>query len=257
MSAIFSLSGKIALITGGSSGIGKAIAYQMGLQGAKVIITSNHKEELEKTYNELIEKGVVTHYIYSDLSSFSVTKTLIESAMSFYEKIDIVAHSAGVAAHEGPISSFTDEQWELTMNVNLKSAVWLTNLLIPQMEKRQEGSIIFVSSIAGLRGNKKLGLYSLSKAGLAQLARNLAVEWGSMNIRINAISPGVIQTKFSESMMENKDYMHKRLGLTPLRRVGTPDEVAGVAVMLASKAGGFITGQNIIVDGGTTISDGN
>jgi NAD(P)-dependent dehydrogenase (short-subunit alcohol dehydrogenase family) len=125
------------------------------------------------------------------------------------------------------------------------------------MIAQKDGALIYLASIASVRGNKNLGLYGISKAGLAQLARNLAVEFGPQNIRANVISPGMINTPFSESLITNKEFMEKRMTLTPLRRVGTVEEIAGVAVMLASKAGGFITGQNIIVDGGTTISDGN
>ena len=143
------------------------------------------------------------------------------------------------------------------MALNLQSAIYLTKLVIPQMQQRMDGSIIYLASIAGIRGNKSIGLYGISKAGLIQLARNLAVEFGPNNIRVNSISPGMIDTPFSQGLMSNDDFMKKRLALTPLRRVGTVEEIAGVAVMLASKAGGFITGQNIIVDGGTTISDGN
>jgi NAD(P)-dependent dehydrogenase (short-subunit alcohol dehydrogenase family) len=157
----------------------------------------------------------------------------------------------------GPISSSSDADWSLTMTVNLRSVLWLTNLVIPQMAERRDGTVIITSSIAGVRGNKAIGLYGLSKAANAQLARNLAVEWGPSNVRVNAISPGVIRTEFARPMLDNERVMERRLSLTPLRRVGTPQEVAGVAVMLASAAGAFMTGQNVIVDGGTTIGDGN
>jgi NAD(P)-dependent dehydrogenase (short-subunit alcohol dehydrogenase family) len=119
------------------------------------------------------------------------------------------------------------------------------------------GSVVLMASIAGVRGNKGLGLYGLSKAGLAQLARNLAVEWGPANIRVNAISPGVIQTEFARPLTDNPDVLQRRLALTPLRRVGRPEEVAALALLLAAPGGAFISGQNLIVDGGTTIGDGN
>ncbi|MBU2237770.1 MAG: SDR family oxidoreductase, partial [Gammaproteobacteria bacterium] len=145
----------------------------------------------------------------------------------------------------------------LVMSINLKSALRLCSALIPDMAERGQGSVILMSSIAGLRGNKAIGLYGLSKAGLAQLARNLAVEWGPKGIRVNAISPGLIRTPLATELLENEQFMQRRLLATPLRRVGEPEEIAGVAVMLASRAGGFISGQNIVVDGGTIISDGN
>jgi NAD(P)-dependent dehydrogenase (short-subunit alcohol dehydrogenase family) len=143
------------------------------------------------------------------------------------------------------------------MGINLKSTLDLSTRVIAGMADRGGGSVILMSSIAGLRGNKSIGLYALSKAGLAQLARNLAVEWGPKGVRVNAISPGLIRTPLAAQMLADEAFMTRRLSLTPLRRVGDPGEVAGVAVMLASRAGGFITGQNLVVDGGTTISDGN
>jgi NAD(P)-dependent dehydrogenase (short-subunit alcohol dehydrogenase family) len=143
------------------------------------------------------------------------------------------------------------------MTVNLRSALWLTSLVIPGMAQRRDGAVILTASLSSLRGNKGIGLYGLSKAGVAQLARNLAVEWGPANVRVNAISPGVIATEFARPLTDNEALLARRLALTPLRRVGEPAEIAGVAVMLAARAGAFITGQNLIVDGGTLISDGN
>ena len=143
------------------------------------------------------------------------------------------------------------------MTVNLRSVLWLTSLVVPGMAERGGGSVIIISSISGVRGNKAIGLYGLSKAAGAQLARNLAVEWGPKNVRANAISPGLIRTQFASPLLGNEAVLERRLSLTPLRRVGEPHEIAGVAVMLASPAGAFISGQNLIVDGGTTIGDGN
>jgi len=165
--------------------------------------------------------------------------------------------NAGVAPHAGPIASATDADWDLTMTVNLRSALWLTSLVIPGMAQRRDGVVILTASLSSVRGNKGIGLYGLSKAGVAQLARNLAVEWGPANVRVNAISPGVIATEFARPLTDNETVLARRLALTPLRRVGEPAEIAGVAVMLAARAGAFITGQNLIVDGGTLISDGN
>jgi NAD(P)-dependent dehydrogenase (short-subunit alcohol dehydrogenase family) len=157
----------------------------------------------------------------------------------------------------GSLENSTNQDFSKMIQVNLLQALELTQLVIPSMRDNGGGSIIYLSSIASVRGNKSLGLYGITKAGLVQLARNVAVEYGPLNIRANAISPGMIDTPFAKELLSNKDFLEKRLALTPLRRVGLPEEIAGVAVMLASKAGGFITGQNIIVDGGTTISDGN
>jgi NAD(P)-dependent dehydrogenase (short-subunit alcohol dehydrogenase family) len=157
----------------------------------------------------------------------------------------------------GPIGDTTDADWDRVMDINLRSAVALSNALAPHMARRGGGSIVLMASIAGLRGNRSIGLYGLSKAALAQLARNLAVEWGPQGVRVNAITPGLFDTPLARQPMADPDYMPRRLALTPLRRVGQPSEVAGAAVLLASAAGAFITGHNLVVDGGTLISDGH
>jgi NAD(P)-dependent dehydrogenase (short-subunit alcohol dehydrogenase family) len=156
----------------------------------------------------------------------------------------------------GSLENISNQDFSKMIQVNLLQALELTQLVIPSMRDNGGGSIIYLSSIASVRGNKSLGLYGITKAGLVQLARNVAVEYGPLNIRANAISPGMIDTPFAKELLSNKDFLEKRLALT-LTPCGFTREIAGVAVMLASKAGGFITGQNIIVDGGTTISDGN
>jgi NAD(P)-dependent dehydrogenase (short-subunit alcohol dehydrogenase family) len=181
---------------------------------------------------------------------------LYKTAIAHFGRIDILVNCVGIALPNGFLS-INSQDFDKTMAINLQSAIYLTKLVIPQMQAQKDGAIIYLASIAGVRGNKNIGLYGISKAGLIQLARNLAVEFGPDNIRVNTISPGMIDTPFSQGLIENKPFMERRLSLTPLRRVGTPEEIAGVAVMLASKAGGFITGQNIVVDGGTVISDGN
>lgn len=257
MEKLFSLEGKVALITGSSSGMGKAIAEGMGLHGASVIISSINTIGCDEVCNGLIEKNIKAISLPCDITEKESLIKLVNEGLQHFGQIDILVCNAGVANEFGSLLNTADEEWEKIMNINLQSALWLTQLVVPGMVERKDGAIIFMSSIAGVRGNKGLGLYGISKAGLAQLARNLAVELGPDNIRVNSISPGVIETAFAKPLLENDALMKRRLSLTPLRRVGQPYEVAGVAVMLASKAGGFITGQNIIVDGGTVISDGN
>jgi NAD(P)-dependent dehydrogenase (short-subunit alcohol dehydrogenase family) len=172
-------------------------------------------------------------------------------------QIDVLVCNAGVAPHWGPIATSSSRDWDVTMAVNLRSVVRLTTLVIPGMALRRDGAVILTSSIAGLRGNRAVGLYALSKAAVAQLARNLAVEWGPSNVRVNAVSPGVINTEFARPLLDDPATTARRVALTPLRRVGEPREVAGIAVMLASAAGAFVTGQNIVVDGGTLVGDGS
>ncbi|PVZ42516.1 SDR family NAD(P)-dependent oxidoreductase [Pseudomonas sp. CC120222-01a] len=257
MSELFSLHGRVALITGATRGIGYAIALEYGRAGARLAISGETAEECQAAVSALALEGFEVAGFPADLSDHHAVHSLSCAVLKHYGQVDVLVCNAGVAPHMGPIATASDKDWELTLSVNLRSALWLTSALLPGMAEIGGGSVIFMASIAGVRGNKGLGLYGLSKAGLAQLARNLAVEWGPSNIRVNAISPGVIQTDFARSLTDNLEIMKRRLALTPLRRVGCPEEVAAIALLLAAPGGAFISGQNIIVDGGTTIGDGN
>lgn len=256
MSRLFDLSDQVALVTGGSSGMGQAIAEAMAEQGATVIVSSNDAEGCGQVVSLIRSRQQQASTLPCDMGDKEAINHLVNQAIALHGRVDVLVSCVGVA-QPGSFLDITTDAFDKTMGLNLQSAIYLTKLVLPQMVERRSGAIIYLASIAGVRGNKALGLYGLSKAGLVQLARNLAVEFGPHNIRVNAISPGMIDTPFSRSLLENKAFMEKRLALTPLRRVGTTDEVAGIAVMLASRAGGFMTGQNIIADGGTTISDGN
>lgn len=256
MNNLYDLSDKIALVTGSSSGMGKAIAEALGKHGATVIVSSFEPIQVEKTVDEFIKLGIEVIGIPCDMKRKEDIENLVSECKSKFGCIDILVNCVG-AAPTGGFLEITKEDFEKTMGLNLQAPIYLTKLVIPEMQAKKDGVIIYLASIAGVRGNKNLGLYGVSKAGLIEVARNLAVEFGPHNIRVNSISPGMINTPFSESLIQNEEFIIKRLSQTPLRRIGTVDEIAGVAVMLASKAGGFITGQNIIVDGGTTISDGN
>lgn len=256
MTDIFSLKDKIALITGSTSGMGKAIAEAMGSQGATVVISSHEPEAVKITVEEFQSKAISVLGIVCDMTQKIDIDNLYKQTISSFGKIDIFVNCVGIG-EPGGLFTINHDTFPKTIGLNLQAAIYLTKIIVPQMQTRKDGVIIYLASIAGVRGNKNLGLYGISKAGLIQLARNLAVEFGPDNLRVNAISPGLIDTPFSETLMANDVFMEKRLALTPLRRVGTVEEIAGIAVMLASKAGGFMTGQNIIVDGGTTISDGN
>jgi NAD(P)-dependent dehydrogenase (short-subunit alcohol dehydrogenase family) len=256
MNDLFNLSGKTALVTGATSGMGKAIAEAMGMFGAKVVVSSNDSVGVLNTVEEFQVAGIEVIGVVCDMVNNEEIDQLFQQAMQHFGKIDILVNCVGMAV-TGGLQDISSESFEKTMGLNLQSAIYLTQLIIPQMQAQKDGVIIYLASIAGVRGNRHLGLYGVSKAGLIELARNLAVEFGPDNIRVNTISPGMINTLFSESLIKNEAFMKKRLAQTPLRKVGEVEEIAGVAVMLASKAGGFITGQNIIVDGGTTISDGN
>jgi NAD(P)-dependent dehydrogenase (short-subunit alcohol dehydrogenase family) len=254
---LFRLDGKVALITGATRGIGLAIAQAMAQAGARVVVSSNEVDECARVAEQLRTDGHDAIGIPCDVASRDQIEALVQSTWSARGRVDVLVCNAGVAPHMGPLGTASDADWDLTMTVNLRSVHWLTSRVVPKMAEQGGGSVILISSISGVRGNKAIGLYGLSKAAGAQLARNLAVEWGPHNVRVNAISPGLIRTQFAAPLLGNPDVLERRLSLTPLRRVGEPHEIAGVAVMLACPAGAFITGQNLIVDGGTTISDGN
>lgn len=257
VSDLLSLRGRVALITGGSSGIGRATAQAMGEAGAAVAVSSEDGGACRNTARELQHQGIGAQAIPCDVRNRDELAALVTGTVRQSGGLDTVVHAAGVAPHSGPMEDATEDEWARTMRVNLEAAWHLSTLVRDHLVARGGGSLTFISSIAGVRGNRSLGVYGVSKAGLAQLARNLAVEWGPRGVRVNSVSPGLIRTAFARPMLEQPGVTERRLALTPLRRVGEAYEVAGVTVMLASPAGAFITGQNLIVDGGTTIGDGS
>lgn len=256
MKNLFDLTGKVALVTGSTSGMGKAIAEILGLHGATVIISSNDEKGCLATQIAFQNKGIKAFGIPCDVSKKEEIDALLFQSEEKAGTIDILVNCVGIAI-SGSFLDIDSENFEKTMQINLENAIYLTQKIIPNMQAQKDGAIIYLASLSSVRGNKNLGLYGISKAGLAQLARNLAVEFGPDNIRVNAISPGVIDTEFAMPLTKNPELIEKRISFTPLRRIGKVEEVAGMALLLASKAGAFISGQNIVIDGGTTISDGN
>jgi len=252
---LFDLTGKVAVVTGGSSGIGRATATALAQSGAGVVIAGIDGASCIATSEALGAAGFQAMAISCDVRREEQLTDLVKRVHEHWGSIDILVCNAGVAPHAGPLAEASDHDYELTMDVNLRSVMRLCNLVIPGMARRGGGSVVIVSSIAGVRGNKTLGLYGLSKAANTQLARNLAIEWGPSNVRVNAVSPGVVTTDFAVSLTEVPEVAAVRLAKTPLRRFGTPEEVAGAIVFLAAPAGAFITGHNLIIDGGTTVSD--
>lgn len=246
---LFDLSGQTALVTGATQGLGLAIAQCLAEHGAKVVVSDRDPAACERVAAGLPAARAMA----ADLCDARAIDALAEAAGA----VDILVCNAGVQGPAGPLAAATDADWQQVMEINLRAAVRLSGRLIPRMAERGTGSVVLLSSIAGLRGNRSIGLYGLSKAALAQLARNLAVEWGPQGVRVNAISPGLIRTPLAAGLLADADFMQRRLHATPLRRVGEPHEIAGVVVLLASRAGGFITGQNLVVDGGTLIHDGS
>lgn len=257
MKNLFDLSGQVALVTGATGGLGREMVAVLAAQGARVIATDHDLTRCEALAQELGAQGLTVHALEADLSDAAAIDRLVEQATQLEPHIDILVCNAGIQGPAGPLGHVADADWQAVMQINLRSAVHLCASLMPAMAERGQGSVVLLSSIAGLRGNGAIGLYGLSKAALAELARNLAVQWGPRGVRCNAVSPGMIRTPLAAELMANQAFMQRRLQMTPLRRVGEPHEVAGVVAFLASAAGAFVNGHNLVVDGGTTITDGS
>ena len=253
--SLFSLTGKVAVITGSSKGIGKAIAERMAEQGAKVVISSRKAGpcgEVAAAINAKFGAGTAVS-IPANISSKEQLKNLVDETNTRFGKIDILVCNAASNPYYGPMAGIGDDQFRKIFENNVLANHWLIGFVVPQMIERKEGSIIIVSSIGGLRGTPVIGAYGISKAADLQLARNLAHEYGPHNVRVNCIAPGLIKTDFARALWEDAEGLKQRTATTPLRRIGEPDEIAGAAVFLASQAGSFVTGQTIVVDGGVTI----
>jgi len=254
---MFSLSGKTALITGSSRGIGKAIAKQMLLQGANVVISSRKADVCEVVAAEINELTDMDSpraiSVPCNISKKEDLENLVAQTISEFGQIDILVCNAAINPHFGPMSTIPDSAFDKILGSNIRSNHWLCQMVLPDMAKRNDGTVIIISSIAGLTGNPVLGTYGISKAADMALTRNIAVEYGGRNIRANTIAPGLIKTDFSQTLWSNETILKQALGHTPLGRIGNPDEVAGAAVFLASDAGNYITGQTLVIDGGSTI----
>lgn len=254
MSNLFDLTGKTALITGSSKGIGRAIAEAMAAHGASVVVSSRKRDKCEEVAERIRGGGGNAIVLPCNISHKEELKALVDETRKAYGQIDVLVCNAAVNPHYGPSQEIPDSAFDKVMNVNIRSNHWLCQLVIPEMAARKDGSVIIVSSIGGLKGSTALGAYAISKAADMQMARNLAVEWGPSNVRVNCIAPGLVRTDFARALWENPEVYERAVRSYPLRRIGEPEEIAGAAILLASKAGRFITGQTIVVDGGVTIS---
>ena len=252
---LFDLKDQVAIITGSSRGIGKSIALRMAEHGAKVVISSRKLDacsavvaEIDAVYGQ--GRAIA---VPANISKKEDLEKLVAQTKAQWGRVDVLVWNAASNPYYGPQAGIADEQFRKILDNNIVANHWLINLCAPDMMARREGSIIIVSSIGGLRGSPVIGAYCISKAADMQLARNLAVEYGPYNVRVNCIAPGLIRTDFARALWEDEAMLAKRTETTPLRRIGEPDEIAGAAVYLASKAGSFMTGQSLVIDGGVTI----
>jgi len=254
MANLFDLTGKSAIVTGSSKGIGKAIAHRLAEQGANVVVSSRKLDACEEAVKEINEAvgRKATIAIACNIAIKEALQQLVDETNKAFGKVDILVCNAASNPYFGPMGNMNDDQFNKILQNNIVSNHWLIQMVAPQMRARKDGSIILVSSIAGVRGTPVIGAYGISKAADMALARNLAAEFGPDNIRVNTIAPGLIKTDFARALWENPEILKSATSRAPLGRIGEPDEIAGMAVFLAGKAGAFTTGQTFVIDGGQT-----
>ena len=258
MSPLFDLTGKVAIITGSSRGIGKAIAEALAEQGANVVISSRNQDACDPVaaaINAAHGEGRAIA-VAASISSKDALQNLVDRTKAAFGQVDILVCNAASNPYYGPMAGISDDQFRKILDNNVIANHWLINMVAPDMLSREDGSIIIISSVGGLTGSATIGAYNISKAADFQLARNLASEFGPKGVRINCIAPGLIRTDFAKALWENPDTLKAVTRHTPMRRIGEPHEIAGAAVFLASPASTFMTGQAIVVDGGSTIGVG-
>jgi len=251
---LFDLTGKVALVTGSTKGIGRAVVEALAAHGAKVVVSSRKEDMCREVADAIAAEGGEALPVPCNMSRVEDIRALVDKTMEHYGRIDVLVCNAAVNPYYGPMLEVTDEAYDKIMGTNVKNNLWLCNLVAPQMAERKDGSIVILSSVGGMKGHDKIGIYNISKAADLQLARNLAVEWGKHNIRANAICPAVVKTDMARALWDTPQAQKTAETMYPLGRFGEVEDIAGAAVYLASKAGAWTTGQGIVVDGGATIS---
>jgi NAD(P)-dependent dehydrogenase (short-subunit alcohol dehydrogenase family) len=255
MGQLFDLTGEVAVITGSSRGIGRAIAHRMAEHGASVVVSSRKQdacEEAAAAINAAVGREAAVA-VAANISSKEALQGLADAALTRFGQVTALVCNAASNPYFGPMAGIADEQFVKILMNNVVSNHWLIQMLVPQMLERGAGSITVVSSIGGLKASTVIGAYNISKAADLQLVRNLSAEFGPRGVRVNAICPGLIKTDFARALWENPDILAQATAHSSLKRIGEPDEIAGMAVFLASRAGAFTTGQGIVIDGGATI----
>jgi dehydrogenase/reductase SDR family protein 4 len=251
--ALFDLSGKVALITGSTRGIGKSIAEELARAGAKVAISSRKADACEKARADLAAQGFDVLAQPCNVSRKEDLQAMVDATLAKWRRLDIVVANAASNPYYGPLTGIADDAFDKIVANNVKSVLWLAGMTLPGMAERGAGSFTLIGSIGGLLANTVIGAYGMSKAMGHHLVRNLAAEWGPKNVRVNAIAPGLVKTEFARALWEDEKRRAQRIEQTPLRRLGEPRDIGGVAVFLASDAAAFITGQVIVADGGVSI----
>lgn len=251
--SLFDLTGKVAIITGSTRGIGKSMAEELARAGCKVVVSSRKAEACEAVRVEFDKQGFEVLAEPCNVSRKEDLQALVDKTVAKWGRIDIAIANAAANPYYGPLAQIPDEAFDKVFLNNVKSVLWFASMTLPGMAERGGGSFITVGSIGGIIANTVIGAYGMSKAADHHLVRNLAAEWGPKNVRVNAIAPGLIQTDFAKALWEDEARRKEREANTPLRRLGVPRDIGGIAVFLASEAAAFITGQVIVADGGVTI----
>ncbi|GMQ28493.1 glucose 1-dehydrogenase [Algoriphagus confluentis] len=253
LSSVFSLNGKVALITGASKGIGLGIAEIFAAAGARVVISSRKQDALDEVANQLRAKGYEATGVACNVGNMNELPGLVEKTVEIYGGLDILVNNAASNPVFGPVHETSLEAFDKIMNVNVKAAFELCRLCFPHLRKSSHASVINISSIGGISPEQGLGIYSVSKAALISLTKVFAKEWGDAKIRVNAICPGLIQTKFSEALWSNEKIMEMIIKQLAIKRAGTSEEIGAMALFLASSASSYTTGGVFTADGGFTI----
>jgi len=253
--SLFDLTGRVAIVTGSSRGIGKASVFELAEHGAKVVVSSRKQDACDEVAAEINAKyGDGTAIaVAANISDKAGLQHLVDESRRAFGKIDVLVCNAASNPYYGPQQGISDDQFRKILDNNIVSNHWLISMVVPEMRARKDGAIIIISSIGGLRGSTVLGAYCISKAADMQLARNLAHEYGPDNVRVNCIAPGLVRTDFARALWEDPERQKAANESVPLRRIGEPEDIAGGVVFLASKAAAFTTGQTIVMDGGVTI----
>ena len=250
----FSLDGKVALVTGASRGIGRAIALRLAQAGVKVVVSSRKIENVQPVADEVVASGGEALAVQAHVGRTDEVAALVARTVETFGRVDVAVNNAATNPHFGPLLTAEEWQWDKILDTNLKSVFRVCKAVVPHMEAQGGGKIINTASVAGLRPSGGMGVYSVSKAAMIMLTQVLAMELGHVNIQVNAIAPGVIKTRFSQVLWQTPQIAEPILKSLPLSRFGDPEDVAGLALYLASPASDYVTGAVFVVDGGMNVA---